>query len=454
MIFVSITVSPIYYETIVETLITFYMTKLLLTSLAQLKERSAQNLQLFPQSILLLCDLTHQVIWLTQGADSPTIDVQNLLDQLKSESPLSPVIQLQDKQQHVMQLLHYRQQVQLIQEKQEGWLYLILPYTPPAKQTVSTTSSVQVSEQFAQRFHSSSPKMQQMFSIIQRVAVTEFPVLVRGESGSGKELVAKAIHDFSLRKDRVFIAINCAALNVNILESELFGHVKGAFTGAIRDHKGVFEQAAGGTLFLDEIAEIPLELQAKLLRVLETGEFTPLGGEKPIRANVRIIAATHRALREEARQGRFRQDLLYRLRVIPIFIPPLRERKEDLPLLTQFILSENTAAERTNPIRISEAAMQSLMAYDWPGNVRELRNTLLYALIMAHDKEQIDLEDLPQEIMENVPLQNPNVTNTPVITAEKLRLVLAKYHNDQQQAADELGISRTTLWRYRKKYHL
>lgn len=237
---------------------------------------------------------------------------------------------------------------------------------------VETTLPKQSIQSLSETFHSQSPEMQRMFSIIQRVAITEFPVLVRGESGSGKELVAQAIHDYSQRRNKVFIAINCAALNANILESELFGHVKGAFTGAIREHKGVFERAAGGTLFLDEIAEIPLELQAKLLRVLETGEFTPLGGEKSIKANVRIITATHRALREEAKLGRFRQDLLYRLRVIPIFVPPLRDRKEDIPLIVNFILSEQqTIFQHT--ASLSNDALNALIDYDWPGNVRELK---------------------------------------------------------------------------------
>ena len=311
-----------------------------------------------------------------------------------------------------------------------------------------------------QTFHSQSAEMQRMFSIIQRVAITEFPVLVRGESGSGKELVAQAIHDHSQRKNDVFIAINCAALNANILESELFGHVKGAFTGAIREHKGVFERAAGGTLFLDEIAEIPLELQAKLLRVLETGEFTPLGGEKSIKANVRIITATHRALREEARLGRFRQDLLYRLRVIPIFVPPLRDRKEDIPLIANYILTEQQNVFGASP-KLSDSALQKLIDYDWPGNVRELKNTLLYALTMANEKSEIDIYDLPDEIIDNqhsIP-SNLVIEADPLLLSDKInketiRKTLIQYQNDLSLAAKALNISRTTLWRYRKKFGL
>ena len=310
------------------------------------------------------------------------------------------------------------------------------------------------------RFHSESPKMQHMFSVIKKVAITEFPVLVRGESGSGKELVARAIHDLSHRKYEVFIAVNCAALNENILESELFGHVKGAFTGAIREHKGVFEQAKDGTLFLDEIAEIPMALQAKLLRVLEAGEFTPLGGEHAIKSNVRIITATHRALREEARAGNFRQDLLYRLRVIPIFIPPLRERKEDIAYIAQYILDQQYN-DSTSKAALTQAALEVLLNYDWPGNVRELKNTLLYALTMTDTPSAIDITDLPDEIYnledysgqlsKSITEQFPKYGK---FSRQLIQETLIKYQYDLNLTATALGIGRTTLWRYRKQYNL
>lgn len=319
--------------------------------------------------------------------------------------------------------------------------------------------SFSIQEQLCQRFNSYSAEMRHMFTIIEKVAITEFPVLVRGESGSGKELVARAIHDYSHRKNKVFIAINCAALNANILESELFGHVKGAFTGAIREHKGVFERAAEGTLFLDEIAEIPLELQAKLLRILESGEFTPLGGEKSIKSDVRIITATHRALREEARLGNFRQDLLYRLRVIPIFIPPLRERKQDIPGIANKILQEQAAHFEVLP-QLSEEAMSILMSYDWPGNVRELKNTLLYALTMANGQTEIHAHDLPDEIchiqfhsFEETLMDESGEVNT-VINRLSLKNALMKYNYNMNLTAKVLGMSRTTLWRYRKKFNI
>ncbi len=353
------------------------------------------------------------------------------------------------------ELFCHRHNIHVSDQNFTGTLFLV-----QLLQQVETTLPKQSIQSLSETFHSQSPEMQRMFSIIQRVAITEFPVLVRGESGSGKELVAQAIHDYSQRKNKVFIAINCAALNANILESELFGHVKGAFTGAIREHKGVFERAAGGTLFLDEIAEIPLELQAKLLRVLETGEFTPLGGEKSIKANVRIITATHRALREEAKLGRFRQDLLYRLRVIPIFVPPLRDRKEDIPLIANFILSEQqTIFQHT--ASLSNDALNALIDYDWPGNVRELKNTLLYAITMANEKSEIELCDLPDEIIDNPHIPSDlkmhtteHMHSSDKINKDMIRKALIKYDYDLNQVAKALDMSRTTLWRYRKKFNL
>jgi len=189
------------------------------------------------------------------------------------------------------------------------------------------------SNQNFQGILSRSPAMQAVFQIIRNAAETEATVLVRGESGSGKELAAKAIHNLSARRDAPFLAINCAALSSNLLDSELFGHVRGAFTGAIKEHRGLFQRAQGGTLFLDEVAELPLDLQAKLLRVIQERNFIPVGGDRSIDVDVRIVAATHRSLREEVKYGRFREDLMYRLRVVPIFIPPLRERREDIGLL-------------------------------------------------------------------------------------------------------------------------
>lgn len=297
---------------------------------------------------------------------------------------------------------------------------------------------------------SQSPEMAKVFDMIKRVAQTDIPVLIRGESGTGKELVARAIHGESLRKNAPFIAINCATLNAGLLESELFGHVKGAFTGAIKDHHGMFERAKGGTLFLDEVAELPLELQAKLLRVLELGEFSPVGSERTILADVRIVAATHRALREEVKNGRFRQDLLYRLRVIPIFLPSLLQRKSDIPLLINHILRQQFT-EQSIP-EVSKDTIECMMGYDWPGNVRELKNAIHYALVMF-DGESIEPNDLPQEITHSlqsdsyeVPRRSRNKLSSEIILAE-----IKSCHGNHTLAAKRLGIGRTTLWRLTKK---
>jgi DNA-binding NtrC family response regulator len=288
--------------------------------------------------------------------------------------------------------------------------------------------------------------------MIRRVAATDIPVLIRGDSGTGKELVARAIHGESPRHRTPFVAINCATLNAGMLESELFGHVKGAFTGAIRDHQGLFRRAEGGTLFLDEIAELPYELQAKLLRVLETGEYLPVGASQPMQANVRIVAATHKALREEVKAGRFRQDLLFRLRVVPIFLPSLQARKQDIPLILRHFLKQQFTGEQL-PV-VTAAAMQQLLAYDWPGNVRELRNVLNYALVMS-DGKQLDVGDLPPEL-QTQPAPHQTAVTEPAKSGRQtpseaaILQAVADCQGNLTQAAKQLGIGRTTLWRYRK----
>ena len=293
---------------------------------------------------------------------------------------------------------------------------------------------------------SQSPEMEKVFEIVRRVSQTDIPVLIRGESGTGKELVARAIHGESARKHAPFIAINCATLNAGLLESQLFGHVKGAFTGAIKDHHGMFERAKGGTLFLDEVAELPLELQAKLLRVLEIGEFSPVGSEKTFHSDVRIVTATHRALREEVKNGRFRQDLLYRLRVIPIFLPNLQQRKQDIPILIEHILKQQFT-DQTLP-EINQITIDKMMAYEWPGNIRELKNAIHYALVMC-DGNSILPGDLPEEILKfkgnssvEIPLKSRQKLSSDQIHAE-----IKACNGNQTLAAKKLGIGRTTLWR-------
>lgn len=238
-----------------------------------------------------------------------------------------------------------------------------------------------------------SSKMQELFKLIPRIAQSNSHVLITGESGSGKELFANALHNLSQRKDRNFVTINCSAFPEGLLESELFGHMKGAFTGALYNKQGLFEIADGGTLFLDEIGEMPLNLQVKLLRVIENGTFRRVGGTNDIKVDVRIISATNKDLKEEASAGRFREDLYYRLNVIPIRIPPLRERKEDIPLLVDYFLKKICNSEK----RFTNEAINLLMEYPWKGNVRELEN-VVERVVLLTDKSDITSEDLPVEI--------------------------------------------------------
>ena len=228
-----------------------------------------------------------------------------------------------------------------------------------------------------------SEGMRKVLDVVSRIAGTESTVFLQGESGTGKEIVAKAIHLASLRKNKPFVAINCAALPANLLESELFGHEKGSFTGANRSTRGLLSQADGGTIFLDEIGDMPGSLQAKLLRVLQEREFYPVGSEKPVSVDVRIITATNKDLQAEVKAGNFREDLYYRLHVIPIHLPPLRERKEDIPQLANHFLKTMSQQMKKEVKGITPAAMQKLMLHDWPGNVRELENVLEYAVAMT-----------------------------------------------------------------------
>ncbi len=295
--------------------------------------------------------------------------------------------------------------------------------------------------------------MKRVFHVMQRAARRDVPVLVRGETGAGKELVAKAIHDLSPRSRGPFRAINCAALPPTLLESELFGHVKGAFTGALRDAPGIFRSVDRGTLFLDEIAEMPVELQAKLLRVLETRTVIPVGGTEQIPVNVRIVAATHQSLRRAVEHGRFRADLMYRLRVVPVFLPPLRARKGDVALLARHFVDELNAAGERQVTRLSQGALEALERYAWPGNVRELHNALEYAFVIGEGPVLTEA-DLPPEITSREPgeelgaplvNQSPALEGTPEV--QRIRRALERTGGNRTRAAKILGMSRVTLWR-------
>jgi two-component system nitrogen regulation response regulator GlnG len=250
-----------------------------------------------------------------------------------------------------------------------------------------------------------SPAMQEIYRVIARLTTTDLTVMINGESGAGKELVARALHDYGRRRQGPFVAINMAAIPRELIESELFGHERGAFTGATNRHVGRFEQAAGGTLFLDEIGDMPPEAQTRLLRVLQEGEYTTVGGRQPIRANARIIAATHRDLRALIRSGQFREDLFYRLNVVPIRLPPLRERPDDIPVLAQHFLNK-AQAEGLPAKTIDPAAMALLSAYRWPGNVRELEN-LIRRLAALVPQPVITEEILAQELADYAVAEEP-----------------------------------------------
>jgi transcriptional regulator with PAS, ATPase and Fis domain len=294
--------------------------------------------------------------------------------------------------------------------------------------------------------------MKEMFRVVERVARTDATVLVRGETGAGKELCAQALHDLSPRRAGPFYAINCAALPANLLESELFGHARGAFTGAVRDVPGHVQLAHGGTLFLDEVAELPLEVQAKLLRVLETRTVLPVGGRKPVAVDVRFVSATHRALRREVEAGRFRGDLMYRLRVIPIFLPPLRARRGDVALLVDKLLADARAKGQTSILRASPEALKIMERHDWPGNVRELKNVLAYAFALADGPillpTDLPPDLLPRDAAEGAAEPRADDGRRPTDPeADRILRTLERAGGSRERAARVLGISRVTLWR-------
>lgn len=311
----------------------------------------------------------------------------------------------------------------------------------------------------------SSPMMQEIFTLVKKVADSDSTVIINGESGTGKGLIARAIHKNSARKDRPFITINCGAIPENLLESELFGHVKGAFTGATSSKQGKFEQACRGSIFLDEIGDMSPNLQVKILRVLEEREFEQVGGSRTIKADVRIIAATHRDLEKLVEEGSFREDLFYRLNVIPVEIPPLRERKTDIPLLVSHFLTEFNTKNGKDVQGVSDNAMAVLKQHSWPGNVRELKN-LMERLVVLKGEGSIDTLDLPQKLR-NKGGRSPRLPaleiteeginlNTAVSEFEKALILesLQKTNWVKNQAAKLLRLNRTTLVEKIKRHHL
>jgi DNA-binding NtrC family response regulator len=301
-----------------------------------------------------------------------------------------------------------------------------------------------------------SPAMRRALDVVRRVAPTPATVLVTGESGTGKELVARLLHAHGPRPKGPFVAVNCAALSEGLLESELFGHARGSFTGAVRERRGRFEEADGGTLFLDEVGEMPPALQVRLLRVLQEREVVRVGENTPRTVDVRVVAATNRDLAAEVKAGRFREDLYYRLQVVPVHLPPLRERAEDVVALAEQLVRETSARHGKPGVRLSREALDALRAYRWPGNVRELGNALERAVLLCRD-DLVRVDDLPDAVL--APSEAVAAPQAPRETLEQavealerawIRAALSRAGGVQTRAAEELGIDERVL-RYKRK---
>lgn len=293
-------------------------------------------------------------------------------------------------------------------------------------------------------------KMLTVFQQIRDVAGYDYPVHISGETGTGKELVANAIHNESPRSGAPFVPINCGALPESLIESELFGHVKGAFSGAVRNKKGRFELADRGTIFLDEIADLSKPMQVKLLRFLQDGTFEKVGGEKTVSVSVRVLSATNKNLKKEVQQNNFRKDLFYRLNVIPIHLPPLRERRNDIPLLIQHFLDEAEEMHGSKPPQVSKEALSIMMGYHWPGNVRELQNVIQFAIVNCSG-DTILPKDLPRELKEESILRtSPGASRK--LNIEIVKSALEKTGGNKAKASRLLGVGRATLYRFLKDH--
>jgi len=313
-----------------------------------------------------------------------------------------------------------------------------------------------------------SKKMQQIYNLLEKISTSEASVFVQGENGTGKELVAKAIHYYSPRKDNMFLALNCSAFNDNLLDSELFGHVKGAFTGAIKDKKGLFEQANGGTLFLDEIGDTSLSMQVKLLRVLQEGTYLPVGANAPKKTDVRIIAATNRDIKKMMETGEFREDLYYRVNVINVNLPALKERKEDIPILMDHFLKKRCDEAGLTMKTFSKKCLEKMLDYHWPGNVRELENEIERLVVLAGDDKIITPDQLSPRIMDAVGgprgggtgvVRGINTSGSLKAALEELEALMIKEglkrcNFNKSKLAKELGVSRASLIMKVDKYDL
>ena len=303
--------------------------------------------------------------------------------------------------------------------------------------------------------YGASPAMEQLHQQVERVASTDATVLLVGESGTGKELIANAIHQVSARRDETFVAVNCGAIPAHLIEAALFGHEKGSFTGASRQHIGYFEHASRGTLFLDEITEMPIDMQVKLLRVLEAGTFLRVGGDEEVKVDVRLVAATNRDLDTAVKQGNLREDLMYRLAVFPVRVPPLRERGSDIELLALYFLRTLNEKDGTEKV-FSRNSLDVIRSYSWPGNVRELKNVVQRAFILATDT--LDIEECISELATKKPTVHEGYLNffvgTPLADAQKeiILATLKHYSGNKRLTAETLGISLKTLYNRLKEY--
>ncbi len=393
------------------------------------------------------------------------IDGLTVLDEVKKQNPPTEVI-----------LITAYATIDTCKEaiKRGAYDYLVKPIDIDQLRTLVTQAVRKVSATYSrlatpaaeedfifEAVQGENPVMQGIFEVLRRVAPTNISVLIQGESGTGKELLARAIHDNSARCDRPFRPVNCAGLSETLLESELFGHVKGAFTGATGDRKGLFEIADKGTLFLDEIGDMPLNMQAKLLRFLEDGIVVPVGSNKQTVVDVRVISATNQDLAGLIEKKRFRQDLYFRIKGVNISLPLLRERAEDIPILTEYFLRQAVSETGSQVSGVTDAAMQVLVNYDWPGNIRQLRNCVRTMVVMC-DRKQLDVQDIPPDIHQ--PRQLAGVQSTVGASLAGVSLnelerqaiidTLRKTSGNREKAAKILGIGERTLYRKIKEYNL
>ena len=386
----------------------------------------------------------------------PKVDGLELLRRIKDRDPEIPVIIVTGSGDDKIQANAWERGAFLYITKPIDYNFLNLAIRQAVDKFSLVKKNRELSEASERDFENIigiSDRMREVFSLISKVASSNASILIHGESGTGKELVAKAIHDRSSRKDNSFIAVNCAAIPKELMESELFGHAKGSFTGAISDKKGKFELADGGSIFLDEIGDLDISLQAKILRALQEREFERVGGTKPIRVNIRLIAATNKDLSQAMKEGSFREDLFYRLSVIPLLIPPLRDRgREDVRSLSDHFLIKYNLENGKNIKDIDSEAMKALETYDWPGNVRELENCMERAVVMA-ETDRIRLSDLPPAVrsgkMEQTGARGEGEKGAPwqigrpmrEIEREYILRTLEEMKGNRTRAAEVLGIS-------------